>query len=194
MQSASLAMSKSKSDHIDLTVRKERGRLLGFIRRFVKDREEAEDILQDVFYQFVVAYDTIRSIGAVSSWLFRVARNRITDFNRKKRPGNFSDFTYSGQEESENVLMLEDLLPGSDHLPDQLLFREMIWSRIEQTLAQMPENQRQVFVWHEFEQKSFKEMEVLTGETVNTLLSRKRYAVLALREALVDLYEELIID
>lgn len=191
MEAASILM-KEKQAHIEKTVHEERGRLFRFIRRFVSLDEDAEDILQDVFYQFVIGYDRIQSLDQVSSWLFRVARNKATDSHRKKRPDTFSSLSsYPGE---EGPLMLEDILPDPGNLPDRELLGEVIWAKIEELLAKMPEKQRQVFIWHEFEQKSFQEMAAHCGETVNTLLSRKRYAILALREGLADLYNDLIND
>jgi len=183
-------MTQAKANQIDQTVRKERGRLLNFIRQFVSRSEEAEDILQDVLYQFVIGYDDIRSIDRASSWLFRVARNKIIDSFRKKKPQSFTDMS-PGQTDDDQPLMLEDILPDIQHLPEKELMREMVWERIDQALNNLPAKQREVFILHEFEQKSFKEIQKITNASLNTLLSRKRYAVLALRVALQDLYEEL---
>ena len=183
-------MTRAKANQIDQTVREERGRLLNFIRQFVSRSEEAEDILQDVLYQFVIGYDDIRSIDRASSWLFRVARNKIIDSFRKKKPQSFTDMS-PGQGDDEQPLMLEDILPDIQHLPEKELMREMVWERIDQALNNLPAKQREVFILHEFEQKSFKEIQKITNASLNTLLSRKRYAVLALRVALLDLYEEL---
>lgn len=190
MHAVSITMTQAKADHIEQTVRDERERLLNFIRQSVSSKDEAEDIVQDVFYQFVIGYDDIRSIDQVSGWLFRVARNKIIDAFRKKKPQSFSSLAQPGKDGEDQPLMLEDILPDTNNLPEEELLRDVVWEKIEETLAKMPEKQRQVFVWHEFEQKSFKDMEQLTGETLNTLISRKRYAVLTLREALASLYEE----
>lgn len=189
MKTATLSM-KQKNDQIERTVRENRGRLLNFIRKFVKQDEEAEDILQDVFYQFVLGYDQIKSLDQIASWLFRVARNKATDNFRKMKPSSFSELTLSA--DTDEPLMLEDILPDPKNLPDQELLKDMIWQKLEELLAQMPSEQRNVFVWHEFEQKSFKEMAQETGETVNTLISRKRYAILALRSGLTELYRDLL--
>ncbi|MAE84660.1 MAG: RNA polymerase subunit sigma-24 [Flammeovirgaceae bacterium] len=183
---------KQKNEHIEQTVRDNSGRLLQFIRRFVKRDEEAEDILQDVFYQFVVGYDQIKSIDQIGSWLFRVARNKATDNHRKKKPNSFSEIQIANDD--EGAIMLEDILPDTNDLPDRELLKDVIWQKIEELLAQMPKSQRDVFIQHEFEQKSFKEMSEATGDTVNTLISRKRYAILILREGLAELYNDLIID
>jgi len=183
---------KEKDEHIAQTVKENSSRLLRFIKRFVGRAEEAEDILQDVFYQFVIGYDQIKSLDQIGSWLFRVARNKATDNHRKMRPASFSEL--NKESDHDEALSLADILPDTGNLPDRELLGEVIWSRIDELLAEMPDAQRQVFVWHEFEQKSFKEMASETGETVNTLISRKRYAILYLREGLATLYKELIND
>ena len=191
MEAYSLTV-KQKNEHIERTVKANSGKLLHFIRRFVKRDEEAQDILQDVFYQFVVGYDQIKSMDQITSWLFRVARNKATDNHRKMKPNSFSELTVNNSE--EEPLMLEDILPDTNDLPDQELLKEVIWQRIEELLAEMPKAQRDVFTQHEFEQMSFKQIAEQTGDTVNTLISRKRYAILILREGLADLYNELIND
>ncbi len=190
MQAVALNMTQAKANQIDQTVRKERGRLLNFIRQSVSRSEEAEDILQDVLYQFVIGYDEIRSIDRASSWLFRVARNKIIDSFRKKKPQAFTDMAPT-MGEDDQPLMLEDILPDIQNLPEKELIREMVWARIDEALNDLPAKQRQVFILHEFEQKSFKEIQEITNDSLNTLLSRKRYAVLALRVALQDLYDEM---
>ncbi len=183
---------KQKNQHIEQTVNDNSGKLFRFIRRFVKRDEEAEDILQDVFYQFVVGYDQIKSADQIGSWLFRVARNKATDNHRKMKPNSFSELTLKDDE--NNPLMLEDILPDTQDLPDREFLKEVIWQKTEELLAQMPKAQRDVFVQHEFEQKSFKEIAQITGDTVNTLISRKRYAILLLRDGLAELYNDLIND
>jgi RNA polymerase sigma factor (sigma-70 family) len=190
MQAVAINMTQAKANKIDQTVREERGRLLNFIRQSVSRAEEAEDILQDVLYQFVIGYDEIRSIDRASSWLFRVARNKIIDSFRKKKPQAFTDMAPAVGGD-EQPLMLEDILPDIQNLPEKELIREMVWARIDEALNDLPAKQRQVFILHEFEQKSFKEIEEITKDPLNTLLSRKRYAVLALRVALQDLYDEM---
>ncbi|WP_421878080.1 RNA polymerase sigma factor [Marinoscillum sp.] len=191
MEAYSLTV-KQKNEHIERTVKANSGKLLHFIRRFVKRDEEAQDILQDVFYQFVVGYDQIKSMDQITSWLYRVARNKATDNHRKMKPNSFSELTVNNSE--EEPLMLEDILPDTNDLPDQELLKEVIWQRIEELLAEMPKAQRDVFTQHEFEQMSFKQIAEQTGDTVNTLISRKRYAILILREGLADSYNELIND
>ena len=183
-------MARQQNDAIEKTVLRERSRLLNFIRKRVANDEEAEDILQDVFFQFVEAYRAIESIERVTSWLFTVARNKITDRYRKKKPEPLRR-NIAQRDPDEEKLMLEDILPDVTHDQDDELMRAVIMNAVDEALEELPEAQRQVFVWHEFEDKSFKEISALTGDSVNTLLSRKRYAILHLRERLQALYNEL---
>jgi len=183
-------MTRQQNDAIEKTVLQERSRLLNFIRKRVADDEEAEDILQDVFFQFVEAYRAIESIERVTSWLFAVARNKIIDRYRKKKPEPLRR-NLGQRHRDEEQLMLEDILPDLTHHQDDEMMRSVILNAIEEALDELPEAQRQVFIWHEFEDKSFKEIATLTGDPVNTLLSRKRYAILHLRERLQNLYNEL---
>ncbi len=180
-----------QNDEITETVRKERPRLLSFIRKRIADQEEAEDILQDVFFQFTEAYRTINKIEKVTSWLFTVARNKITDRYRKKKPESFSRQNGYADEENEKGSKLEDALPDFSGNPDAELMRATIWHAVEEALEELPEEQREVFVMHEFEDLSFKEISGITRASVNTLLSRKRYAILYLRKRLQALYDEL---
>jgi RNA polymerase sigma factor (sigma-70 family) len=160
--------------------RREQGRLRSFVRRRVADEGDAEDILQDVFYELVEANWLTRPVEQVSAWLFRVARNRIIDFFRKKRPVRLED---------EGI---EDLLPSPDAGPEAAYVRSLLWEELEQALAELPEEQRAVFIAHEIEGRSFKELAAETKVSVNTLLSRKRYAVLHLRERLKEINEEIM--
>ncbi len=185
-----LAITQRQNAEITQTVRQERSRLLSFIQQRIPDRDEAEDILQDVFYQFTEAYRTIHSIERVTAWLFTVARNKITDRYRKKRPEPFSQKQVATDDEGGG-LRLEDILPDVSNSPDGEMMRAMIWTAIEEALDELPKLQREVFVMHEFEDKSFKEISAQTGVTINTLLSRKRYAILHLRKRLQALYDEL---
>lgn len=185
-----IAITQRQNAEITQTVRQERSRLLSFIQQRIPDREEAEDILQDVFYQFTEAYRTIHSIERVTAWLFTVARNKITDRYRKKRPEPFSQKQVATDDEGAG-LRLEDILPDVSGSPDGEMMRAMIWAGIEEALDELPKLQREVFVMHEFEDKSFKEISAHTGVTVNTLLSRKRYAILHLRKRLQTLYNDL---
>ena len=166
-------------------VARERSRLLNFIRRRVPDPGDAEDILQDVFTELVEANRLLMPIEHVTAWLFRVARNRITDLFRKKKPENFSDVAVEGDE-----LHFEDLLPSPDAGPEALYARHVLLDELELAIGELPAEQREVFVAHELEGRSFKEIAEETGVTVNTLLSRKHYAVLRLRERLQSIYDE----
>ena len=164
----------------------ERKRLLDFIRRRVRTEEDAEDILQDVFYQLATSYSVTEPIEKITSWLFTVARNRIIDWYRKKRP---ESLPASGCDPTV-PLNLEDILYDPKQNPDRVYARSLVWTELADALDELPEEQREVFVLHELEGKSFKEIVELTGEPLNTLLSRKRYAVLHLRDRLQELYEE----
>ena len=169
-------------------IAKERSRLRNFIRRRVPDPSDAEDIVQDVFYKLVEANRLLMPIEHVTGWLFRVSRNRITDFFRKKRPETFSDAAV--EDEDGELLQIDDLLPSPDAGPEALYVRNVFLDELELALDELPDEQREVFVAHELEGHSFKEMAAETGVSVNTLLSRKRYAVLYLRERLQDIYDE----
>jgi RNA polymerase sigma factor (sigma-70 family) len=170
-------------------VRREQSRLRNFIRRRVPDPLDAEDILQDVFYRLVEANRLLMPIDHVTGWLFRVARNRITDLFRQKKPESFSSAVVA--EDDDELLQLEDLLPSPDAGPEELYARNVLLNELELAIDELPAEQRDVFVAHEFEGRSFKEMAAATGVSVNTLLSRKRYAVLRLRERLQAIYDEL---
>jgi len=181
-------MSFEQDRQITGVVKQERSRLRNFIRRRVPDPRDAEDILQEVFYELVEANRLLMPIEHVTGWLFRVARNRITDLFRKKKPESLSDAAVDGEDES---LTLEDLLPSPDAGPDALYARSVLLDEMEDALDELPDEQREVFVGHEIEGRSFKEMSAESGVSVNTLLSRKRYAVLHLRERLQNIYDEL---
>jgi len=173
---------------ISEVVKREQSRLRNFIRRRVPDPRDAEDILQDVFYELVEANRLLMPIEHVTGWLFRVARNRITDLFRKKRSESFSDTAVA--DEDDELLRLEDLLPSPEAGPEALYARNVILHQFEQAVDDLPQEQREAFVAHELEGRSFKEMAAETGVSVNTLLSRKRYAVLHLRERLQSVYDE----
>ena len=166
----------------------ERSRLRNFIRRRVPDPSDAEDILQEVFYELVEANRLLMPIGHVTGWLFRVARNRITDLFRKKKPVASSDVAV--EDEDGELLRIEDLLPSPDAGPEALYFRNVLLDELEFALGELHAEQREVFVAHELDGHSFKEMAAETGVSVNTLLSRKRYAMLHLRERLQSVYYE----
>jgi RNA polymerase sigma factor (sigma-70 family) len=181
-------MALEQDERISEVVQRERSRLRNFIRRRVPDPGDAEDVLQDVFYALVEANRLLVPIEHVTGWLFRVARNRITDLFRKKRPDNFSDVAIG--ENDDELMQLEDLLPSPDAGPDALYARAVLLEELEAALDDLPEQQREVFVAHELEGRSFKEISADTGVSVNTLLSRKHYAVLHLRERLQSVYNE----
>jgi RNA polymerase sigma factor (sigma-70 family) len=181
-------MSRQQDLRIVEIVRREQSRLRHFIRRRVPDPRDAEDVLQEVFYELVEANRLLMPIEHVTGWLFRVARNRITDLFRKKKPERFSEGTVPN--EDEEPLRIEDLLPSPEAGPDALYARQVLLEALELALDELPEEQREVFVGHEVEGRSFKEMAAASGVSVNTLLSRKRYAVRHLRERLQRTYEE----
>jgi RNA polymerase sigma factor (sigma-70 family) len=181
-------MSLEQDLRISEVVKREQSRLRNFIGRRVPDPRDAEDILQDVFYELVEANRLLMPIEHVTGWLFRVARNRITDLFRKKKPVSFSDAAVADDEEA--LLHVEDLLPSPDAGPDAVYARSVLLEELEFALDELPEEQREVFVGHEIEGRSFKQMAAETGVSVNTLLSRKRYAVLHLRERLRSIYDE----
>jgi RNA polymerase sigma factor (sigma-70 family) len=183
-------MTFEQDQRIAEVVEREQSRLGTFIRRRVPDPRDAEDILQEVFYELVEANRLLMPIDHVTGWLFRVARNRITDLFRKKKPETFSD-TKVVDSDGE-VLQFEDLLPSPDAGPDAVYVRSVILDELDFALDELPEEQREVFVAHEVEGRSFKEIAAQTGVSVNTLLSRKRYAVLHLRERLQSIYDELM--
>jgi RNA polymerase sigma factor (sigma-70 family) len=182
-------MAPEQDRRISEVVKREQARLRHFIRRRVPDPRDAEDILQDVFYELVEANRLLMPIEHVTGWLFRVARNRIIDLLRRKKPERFSDSAAAG--EDGELLQLEDLLPSPDAGPEALYARHVLLAELELALDELPEEQRDVFVAHELEGRSFKEMAAETGVSVNTLLSRKRYAVRHLRERLQSTYDEL---
>jgi len=186
-QMATERMVTEQDHRISEVVQRERSRLLNFIRRHVPDPGDAEDILQDVFYRLVEANRLLMPIEHVTGWLFRVARNRITDVFRKKEPENFSDIEVGDDEES---LPFEDLLPSPEDGPDAVFARNVLLNQLKRALSELPREQREVFVAHELEGRSFKEMADQTGVSMNTLLARKRYAVLHLRERLQRVYDE----
>jgi RNA polymerase sigma factor (sigma-70 family) len=182
-------MALEQDQRISEVVKREQSRLRNFIRRRVPDPRDAEDILQDVFYELVEANRLLMPIEHVTGWLFRVARNRITDLFRKKKPESFSD-TAVARDDDDELLAFEDLLPSPDAGPEALYARNVLLDELESAVDELPEEQREAFVAHEFEGRSFKEMSAESGVSVNTLLSRKRYAVLHLRERLQDIYDE----
>ena len=189
-----ILMSERQQLIINEAVDKERGRLLRFIRTKVANEEYAQDILQDVFYQLASNHGIVEGIENMTAWLFRVARNRIIDTYRKKKPESI-DTSGIGSDEEDGDSYLAQIGAISavrDDDPDALYERSLVWETLYEALSELPEEQRLVFELHELESKSFNEISELTGVGVNTLLSRKRYAVLHLRERMRDLYEEMM--
>jgi len=184
----SIALMTEQDRQISDVVAQQGSRLRNFIRKRVANEADVEDLLQDVFSELVEANRRLMPIDYLTGWLFRVARNRITDLFRKKRPENFSDATIL--DEDGELLLIEDLLPSPEAGPEALYVRNLLIDQLGFALAQLPVEQRAVFIAHEFEGRSFKELSRETGVSVNTLLSRKRYAVLSLRERLQSIYDE----
>ena len=181
-------MALEQDQRISEVVKREGSRLRNFIRRRVADPSDVDDVLQDVFYRLVEANRLLMPIDHVTGWLFRVARNRITDLFRKRKPELFSDTAVEGEE--GELLQIEDLLPSPDAGPEALYFRNLLLDELELALDELPDEQREVFVAHELQGRSFKELAEETDVSVNTLLSRKRYAVLHLRERLQSIHDE----
>ncbi len=181
-------MPFEQDQRISTVVEREQGRLRNFIRSRVPDPLDAEDVLQEVFYELVEANRLLMPIDHITGWLFRVARNRITDLFRKKRPERLGEPAFAGEDDER--LRLEDLLPSPDAGPEALYARSVLLDELELALEELPKEQREVFMAHELEGKSFKEMAAESGVGVNTLLSRKRYALLHLRERLQGIYDD----
>jgi len=173
---------------IAMAMEKDESRLRRYIRNHVVDGSLTEDILQEVFCELIEAYRLMKPIEQVSAWMFRVARNRIVDLFRSRKLGSLNELAYWG-EDGESV-PLEDLLPSPEDGPEAAFARTVLLDELDEALAELPEEQREVFISHELEGSSFKELSAKTGVGVNTLLSRKRYAVLHLRQRLQSIYEE----
>jgi RNA polymerase sigma factor (sigma-70 family) len=187
-EQASVATMTEQDRQISEIVHEERSRLRNFIRRRVPDPSDVEDIVQEVFYELVEANRLLMPIEYVTGWLFQVARNRITDLFRKKKPEPFSDA--ASVDEDGELLRIEDLLPSPDAGPEALYLRNEMLDELELAVRELPGEQRHVFVAHEVAGKSFKELSAETGVSINTLLARKRYAVLHLRERLQSTHDE----
>ena len=183
-------MALERDQRITEVVEREGSRLRNFIRRRVPDPRDAEDILQEVFYELVETYRLMKPIEQVGAWLFRVARNRITDLFRKRKPEESTNDPVVAEEGELGTL--EDLLPSRDAGPEAAYARTVLLEELEHALAELPDEQREVFLAHEIEGRSFKDLAVETGLSVNTLLSRKHYAVIHLRERLREVYDEFI--
>lgn len=182
-------IAREQDQRISEVVKLERARLRNFIRRRVPDERDAEDILQEVFYELVETYRMMQPIERVSGWLYRVARNRITDLFRKKRPVALGGDSGALTQEGES-LQVEDLLPSPDEGPEATYARGVLLEELDAALDELPEDQREIFVAHEMEGRTFKELARTTGLNVNTLVLRKHYAVVHLRERLEAIYKE----
>ena len=181
-------MMAEQDERISEAIDRDKTRLRNFIRRRVADPSDAEDILQEVFYELVETYRLMKPIEQVGAWMFRVARNRITDLFRKRKPEASTNDPVVAEE--GELLTLEDLLPSRDAGPEAAYARTVLLAELEDALEELPEEQREVFLAHEIEGRSFKDLAVETGLSVNTLLSRKHYAVIHLRERLREVYYE----
>jgi RNA polymerase sigma factor (sigma-70 family) len=188
-QSLDISWMADQDQRISEAFTREQGRLRNFIRKRVADTGDAEDILQDVFYELVEAYRAMAPVEHTSGWLFRVARNKIVDLFRKKKPDASINESVMANEEGES-LVLEDLLPSPDAGPEAAYARGVLLEELELALEELPVEQREVFVAHEIEGLSFKEIAATTGLSVNTLLSRKHYAVMQLRRRLQAIHDE----
>jgi RNA polymerase sigma factor (sigma-70 family) len=186
-----LEQATAEQDHwISQAMERDGSRLRNYIRKQVLDREAAEDILQEVFCELVEAYRLVKPVEQVTAWLFRVAKNRIIDRFRGRKLESLTAGRYG--EDEDVPVTLEDLLPSPDSGPEAAYARSVLLDEIDEALAEMPEEQRSVFIAHEWEGYSFKELSARTGVSVNTLLSRKHYAVLHLRRRLKSIYEEFV--
>lgn len=187
-ETASVRTMSEQDRQISTIVVEQRSRLRNFIRRRVPDPADVEDIVQEVFFELVEANRLLMPIDHVTAWLFRVARNRITDLFRKQRPKTFSESVV--EDEDGEVIRIEDLLPSPAAGPEALYVRHLLLEELQLALDELPNEQREVFVAHELEGRSFKELAAESGVNLNTLLARKRYAVLHLRERLQGIYDE----
>jgi RNA polymerase sigma factor (sigma-70 family) len=169
-------------------IAQEQSRLRSFIRRRVPNSADVEDLLQEVFFELVKANRLLMPIDFITGWLFQVARNRIVDLFRKKKMETFSEA--GAIDEEGEYLRIEDLLPSADAGPDALYLRHLLFDELEAALDELPAEQREVFVAHEIEGRSFKELSMESGVNINTLLARKRYAVFRLRQRLQSIHDE----
>jgi RNA polymerase sigma factor (sigma-70 family) len=177
--------------HISEVIKSYGSRLQGFIRNRVNTNEDADDILQEVYYQLVKADQLLKPIDQMAAWLFTVARNRITDLYRKKKTESIPELL-SETDDNQVFVELQEIMFDNGSSPETDYLRSMVWTELEQALGELPEEQRLVFELTEMKGLAFKEISEQTGVPVNTLLSRKRYAVLFLRERLQLIYDELI--
>lgn len=185
-------MIKEQDDSIRDVIQQNGKKLFDFIRNRVREPEDAEDIFQDVLFELTTAYRMMQPIEKIAAWMYRVARNKITDQYRKKRPDLLEDQLKFRSQDDDDQLFLQDLIRSSSLSPDREFDQALIWDAVEQALEELPAEQREVFIKHELEGITFNEMVETTGLSLNTLLSRKRYAILHLRERLKGLYDEII--
>jgi RNA polymerase sigma factor (sigma-70 family) len=190
MKALAIDMTHEQDRQISEAVEQQRSRLRGFIRRRVADPSDVEDILQEVFFELVEAYRLMKPVETAGAWLFRVARNRIIDQFRKKKPEPLADLNVESEEGER--LSLEEFLPSPNDGPEAVYARTVLMEELEAALEELPEEQRRVFIEHEIEGRTFKELAAETGVSINTLLSRKRYAVLHLRQRLQSVYDEFL--
>ena len=182
-------MAASREQTITQTIRNYGDRLFRFIRGRVSSDADAEDVLQDVWYQLSRIVD-LGAVENINAWLYRVARNRLTDRYRKKQPEALEDLRYT--DENGDASFLDDWLPSDDDTPEEAYFRQLVWETLYDALDELPPAQREVFIWNELEDETFQSIADRTGINIKTLISRKRYAVIHLRERLADLHEELL--
>lgn len=185
---APASMAEQRKQNITGVVREYGKRLFGFIRGRVKSNDEAEDILQEVWYQLSRVVDT-EPIEQLSGWLFQVARNKVTDSYRKQKPALLEDFAY---EDEDGDTSFREILMADLDTPETENLRQVFWEELFTALEELPEAQRQVFIWNELEDQTFQEIADRTGENIKTLISRKRYAVQHLRKRLQTLYDEFL--
>ena len=186
MDAAALRHPMSQDRQIAAVMLRERGRLLAFIRRRIDDAAEAEDILQEAFYELVAAARLAQPVEQIGAWLLRVVRNRIIDRFRRKRPELLLDRAGGADEER----VLDELLPAADGTPETAAMRAVLLDEIEAALEELPREQREVFIAQELDGLTFRELAERSGESINTLLARKRYGVLRLRERLQAVYDD----
>jgi RNA polymerase sigma factor (sigma-70 family) len=190
MNALAIDMMREQDRQISEVVERQRPRLRNYIRQRVADPSDVEDILQDVFFELVEAYRLMKPIEIAGAWLFQVARNRIIDAFRKKRPQPFADLAVRSEEDKS--LSIEEFLPSTESGPEAAYARSLLLEELEAALDELPQEQREVFIAHEIDGTSFKKLADETGVSINTLLSRKRYAVLHLRRRLRAAYEEFL--
>jgi len=183
-------MVAEQDERISQTIAREQSRLRNFIRGRVPDESDVEDILQEVYYELIETYRSMKSLEQVSAWLFQVARNRITDLFRQRKTVSLSRGLPDRLAEAAEGARWEDLLPSPDAGPEAAYARGILLEEFEAALAELPAEQREVFIAHEFEGRSFKELSAASGVGINTLLSRKHYAVAHLRQRLQAIHDE----